>query len=381
MLKFGGVMADNNYNNLISKKRKSESFSFLSSLKYIVCLGTIFYLFSSSNDLKTKKDCIPYDNTKLILESSDVDDIVLNLEREFGVEIDDQNIDSLVLLNSILENENINNDDKKIFYGFYSIVEDCKYLDKENAYKTFKNLSIERTRHEDNNTSKVLGDYLFNSKKINIYVEKDFDNRIITHEGIHALFTSKKSFKLPYYFREGMTELLSNEYYSDDPFYEANIYPYQVSYIKMLCEMVGSDIVMETFCKGDFSLITNYLDLYNNTNYDSKDLLDIYEDSFKSQLEGTKSKYSSQLQEEARNNLKKIYLNINPDYDNYSSFEYNLNLASSVFEEDAEDFYFDYINYNGIFEKAYFNTDLKNKFSNSRLVNLNEREKVLVKRK
>ena len=95
MLKFGGVMADNNYNNLISKKRKSESFSFLSSLKYIVCLGTIFYLFSSSNGLKTKKDCIPYDNTKLILESSDVDDIVLNLEREFGVEIDDQNIDRI----------------------------------------------------------------------------------------------------------------------------------------------------------------------------------------------------------------------------------------------------------------------------------------------
>ena len=150
MLKFGGVMADNNYNNLISKKRKSESFSFLSSLKYIVCLGTIFYLFSSSNDLKTKKDCIPYDNTKLILESSDVDDIVLNLEREFGVEIDDQNIDSLVLLNSILENENINNDDKKIFYGFYSIVEDCKYLDKENAYKkisqVFKNLNYYSTK-------------------------------------------------------------------------------------------------------------------------------------------------------------------------------------------------------------------------------------------
>lgn len=367
-----------NYDELNKRKRKSKSFSFLSGFKYIIILGIIccFYSSESSVDNNVNKNDI-----LLSVDSLELNNILVDLENELGISFDGKDKDSLYLVKSILSNDNLNDDDKNIFYGFCSIVQDCKYLDQENVSNTFKNIKVERISNEEKDSEKILGDYTFSSRKINIYVKTDSENKVITHEGIHALFTNNKSFKLPYYFREGMTELLSNEYYSDDPFYEMNIYPYQVAYIKMLCEMVGSDLVMETFCKGDFSLITNYMDLFNDTEYYAKDILEIFEDGFRCELEHTKSKFSNDSQENARSSLKKIYLNIYPNYDNYSSFEYNLDLASSVFEEDAEEFYFDYINYKGIFEKAYFSSNLKKEYPNSKLVNLNNRGKSLIKRK
>lgn len=358
------------------KKKNKNTKAFISGVSCMVILYTIGHLgYKSYKSFVDDIGTVNY-QYKYIMNTDDYEKIITKLENEFSVNIPDDKKDELLMLNAIYENKNLTEDEKNVFYGFYSIVDDIQDMDRCRAYNALEDVKIIRTKNEESDSS-ILGDYSYGPNIINIYSE-DTSNKVLVHEGIHCMFNSEITEKLPRYFNEGVTELLANEYFSEDPFIESNSYPIEISYVKMLCELVGSDNVIKTFTSGDMNYILEEMDKYNDSGISSKTILDIYEDAYNVLEMKVEARYIQENRTLAQNALLSIYKNKNYD-GNINFFNYNLELASSAFKENPTKYYADFVSFYGVLEKAYFSEDLKLNFREPKIVNITKRHTVKVK--
>lgn len=363
------------------KKQKESHISFISGVIFFTCM---FFLgekmMNSEENYSEDSGLMSYD---YVLEHQDnYQDVVQFLKNEYSLSFDEieLNKDEVLFMNSIYNNKNLTSEDKHVFYGFYSLLKDIQGMDRDYAYEALGNVKVKRVERDSDTSSNTLGDYSYQTKTINIY-EEDPDNDILLHEGIHCIFNNAKTASLPKHFTEGMTELLVNEYFSEDHFFEKTSYPYQTSYVKMLCELVGSDTVLNSFVNGDFDIILNEMDKYNKTEFSSHKILNIYEDIYENCDGKSECIYSNEDRWKAYEYIRSIYNKAHPKGENYKDFNYLYELSASPFEESASDFYKDYIFYYGILEKAYFSSELKNTYSNSNFRDYYDISNVKVKSK
>ena len=356
-------------------KKKGNASSYVSF--FIVMFILCTFMYSKGEKENRGKEIAPYNFSSISYDG--LDENTLNiLSEELNVSINEDNKDDISLFNAIYNNKNLNEEQKNTFYGYYSVVEDIINLDKNRAYDSFSRVSVNYVEKDDKVAPNTLGDYDYSTGKINIYTT-DTDNSILLHEGVHCLFSSYSNISLPRAFQEGMTELITNEYYSADPFYEGYTYPLEVSYVKMLCELVGTDRVLDAYVKGDYSLIYREMDKYNNgaemSNYK---ILDVYEDAYSNIDHIGDARYSNEDRAKAYQLIEEVNNKRNGTSNN-KDFKYLHELSGAGFEENATEFFSNYIFYYGVLEKVYISNNLKAEFPNSNTVKFSDRHFVLKK--
>lgn len=362
-----------------NKNNQKEKKHFFSCVKYIIIFTILSYVLASIGNTKKDEEVESFGYLGLLSSEKDVERIIEKLEKRLNIEIEDSKKDEYLLLNAIDINSNLEEKVKNVFYGYHSIVEECIYMNREAAYESLSTVSIEYKERDENIQKSTLGDYSYVDKKINIY-EDDSENSVLLHEGIHCMFYNNQTEKLPKSFTEGVTELLTKEYFSIDPFYIQRKYPYEVAYIKMLCEIVGTNLVLKAYSIGDFTLITDYMDQYNSTGISSKEILQMYEDAFE-KIED-KSNINLPIDKNiVLNVLDKIYMGIHPELKEYKAYKYISRLTMCIYEKDPLKFYSDFIKENGILQKAYFSNELQAKCSSITFKSTETRDKILTRGK
>ena len=354
-------------------KEKKRGGGFVSAVIFI----SLLYVFGSQ--INKQEVSLPEDNpyqvTSLVMDSDDVDEMVRRLEDSFGVTVSEDNKDELLMLYSIFDNSNLSATEKNTFYGYYSIILDNPYLNREEAYRSLSKVKVDYSDRDSSVAENVQGEYEFNGYTIHVY-DKTYTNSVLLHEGVHCLFTNKNTAGLPTYFNEGMTELLVNEYFSFDPFYEGVHYPYEVAYVKMLSELVGSDTVLKAFSTGDFSLISNAVQKYNNTPFSTYKIFNIYEQAFFCEDKKDVCPYSSDDAVKAYEYLGTIAKSAGKDT---PEFKYFYELSGSIFKDNSPEYYANYMIEHGVLEKAYFSSDLKKDYACTVMKTVNNRDKVYVR--
>ena len=192
----------------------------------------------------------------IIVEQDELDDIISVLEDELNISIPLEDADDYYLFDAVMKNTNLNDSEKMFFYKYIDIIKDNPYLDKEEAYRSLLNVDISYKNRPIWYDKTVQGVYIHDCESIGIFND-DEEKSTLAHEIIHCIYCNDKTVNLPKYFKEGMTELLTNEYFSDSPFVELENYPFEIAAVKMLCELTSSDTVLKAFSLGDMNIIAN----------------------------------------------------------------------------------------------------------------------------
>ena len=256
-----------------------------------------------------------------------------------------------------------------VFYGFININKDNPYIDREEAYRSLRNVDVLYKCRPYFYDKTVQGAYFHERESIGIF-EKDENNMILKHEGIHAIFCNGKTVNLPKYFKEGMTELLVNEYFENKPFVELENYPFEIAGVKMLCEVTSPDVVLQAFSTGNMDLIA--LDMAKITgDVDvARKALDAFGKVY--------LKYYGELEEDLSyedivNDCIPVFRGIiTAKYEekdsNRVSYFYNEILLGNIFYDGAYDKYVDDLVEFGSDHKAYFSSELKAKLASDVIV-------------
>lgn len=355
------------YQNKIKNKRFKEVRYFLSLFLFGFNTSLFFHYLSSSSIPNTSKNY--FSANKVIASNEDVAEAINNLEEIFREEIPLKKQNAYLVLDSIVQNQNLNKQEKDIAYDLLPIIEENPYLNKETAYRNLLNLDIkfaaERPEYYKKTTA---GDYSYYKHKINIYydyeteTEEDFD--ILRHELIHCIYINSYTENLPRSFKEGMTELLTNEYYSNKPYEEIVSYPFLVLYVKTLCEITSPDTVLKAFSYGDMNIIYEAMSNIKGTKEEAQELLNKIDTILLKALDE-----ESLTNEPVQEVLDKIstYKNTNTANDMLSYYKY---LLSSLTQEKYYEVYFQRIFAKPSLKKAYFSKNLIEK---------NEKEKTYYK--
>lgn len=319
-----------------------------------------------------------YKENHLNLKNKERQKIKSELEEELAEviclsEIEEDELENYFLLNAILENPSLKEEEKRYLYHLIDMIIENPYLNKEHSYESLCNLKYVYKADNIVDEGKSAG-YAPLNDIIELY---DFDVKetAICHENIHALYDHEHLVrKLPHFFEEGMTEILNREYLGNDPFSvcsaELNgrefVYLPEITATKYLCELVGADKVLEAYTKEDMSIIYNSLlkirgnkigaiEFIWDLNYITKKIkisekLDFEEDK----------KAFVKMQEYQQKLLEKD-----------SSFktdasDYYISMLKSFYENSSySERVMDFIEKNGIFERAYFSQKLKEESKDS----------------
>lgn len=324
----------------------------------------------------------PYKDNQLVFSNEEINHIKNNLKTELTGKIpesslEDSNINNYYLLNSIYENELLDDHIKETFYDLITIIEENPYLDKNKSYQTLSKLKYLFREKAEQDNPKVLAQFLPNKLLIEDFCkDQKIQEHIRHHENIHALFNNKA---IPTFLQEGVTELLNREYLDDDPYsiytgvhnyFDMHIYIPEITTIKLLCDLVGSDVVLKAYTKSDIHIIYEALEKIIGTKSDAKvfiNCLDREIEKFKneSQIEYTfDSEYVFKWffkYRDAKFNDKNKKDNIS----NKMNFDYNLSILRYIYNN--EDFFNQYeelVITVGVLEKAYFCDELISLSSN-----------------
>ena len=321
----------------------------LAGLVYAGATGTLGQIAHNPNNI--------YNDRSLTITDEEKDLLISNVENSIGYDVSSEKEDDYLLLNAILVNNYLSDEEKITFFRFGDMFYDNPYLDREKTYNNLRKVKIDYTSMRGFNDRNVMGNYDYKENVIRIY---DNSDSIMGHEIIHCIYNIKPSF-LDKYFSEGMTELLYNEYFEENPFLEVNSYPLEISAVKMLCDVCGSDIVLEAFSKSNMRPIINELANYSSKK-EAKDKLYLLDELMTEYEEkGTVTHYVEY--EEILDYLENI---ISDKYGTggfeHNSFKYNRKLFSCVFSDNPLEDYLITIGNEGIGEKAYFSEKLKNDY-------------------
>lgn len=286
---------------------------------------------------------------------NDPDSLLNELEDYAGIETNDNN--NLVVLHAIIDNNKLESEEKAYFYQLVDLISENPYLNKRMSYETLSDLDIVYTGKPNGYDETILALYSEEDNIIKVFAKKEELNKeIFYHELIHALFTNKETINLPKFILEGETELLTNEYLSDNPFLEKNTYPFEVSMIKLLCEMVGEDEILKVYTTGNINSL--YEKLNENSDLDSKQFIDNVDKVFRA--------FSEKKSISAENFTEMITYLDNYFYSNYQTntekqeiYEYYKGILNKMYLDNPYSEYENYIYEKGIILKPYYSKKLK----------------------
>ena len=294
-----------------------------------------------------------FNNKGLKISEEEAEQLFTILEEETGKDNLDNERD-LVLLGAI-DNPNLTDEEKETIFKLIDLIEEMPYIDKKMAYANLKELEVTYNNKIVNNN---LGIYDYKGNKI--IINLDFDEKdVLLHELIHSLFVNEDTYHIPKYFREGVTELLEDEYFSKEPYWESTSYPYEIAMVKILCDMVGSDTVLKAYATGDMKLIENELAIYMGKDKaktymkNVKDMFDYFET-----VNTTTMEYMSTFLEDTNEYFAKKYPFSNEAKESY---EYNKELLIKLVYSDPGTEYGNYLQDYGYYIKPYFSKKLKEK--------------------
>ena len=166
-----------------------------------------------------------------------------------------------------------------------------------------------------------------------------------------------------------MTELLNNEYFSDDPFLELSNYPFEVAAVRMLCELTSPDVVLKAYTLGDMKFISEDLAKKCASSIEEADEalnnLDLTLQAFKS-FDDDEMKKARGYFAEATVYFDKVITKIDKKDDRRVSYFYNIILLLDMFSDMPYDDYVDDLVEHGYDEKAYFSSKLKDEIAQSK---------------
>ncbi len=328
---------------------------------WLICGGIIF-----SKDIKdiTYHRNNLYRGTELIISDDKLEQIISNIEEEFEMDIPDYQYDDYALLNSILENKNLTDEEKQIFSSISKMIEDNPYLDKEEAYNSLLQVKVCYTERPERVDPNTWGEYYYRLKKIFIYQE-DEDYGVLKHEIIHCVYHNDTTSQLPNYFREGMTELLCNEYFSSDPYVEFNSYPFEILMVKMLCEVSSADTVLKAFSTGNMDIIAK--EITQNTTFYTEESVNSVLSSIERLMDlcNEQDKDLNQIDNYMMivfSCFEDVMSSKTEDDDRQQAFDYYRKMFINVLDDNPIDAYAQDVSDTGVLEKAYFSSELKNNY-------------------
>lgn len=306
-------------------------------------------------DLYRYKDNIYY-HKELKLTDEELENLEKRISKEIGQDVNDD--DNAIVLGAVLENKNLNNHEKDMIYQMTDLINENEYLDKTEAYDGLKKLDIVYDSQADYGKD-VMGVYDDYKNQI-VIIEDNDDNETLLHELVHCTYSDDNYHKLPRFINEGMTELLTNEYFSDNPFLEEKSYPYEITMVKMLCEVIGEDKVLEAYSKEDTSILVN--ELNRVMKIDNADELLKNMDNLTNLLEEEK-----EISDEDLNKVLNVFDEYYKNYDETSieleMFLYHRQTLKLLRSDVPYAGYVYNLVINGYYVKPYFSEKLKEEYS------------------
>ena len=332
---------------IIMKKLKINKY-----LITILLTGSIVIIGSHIKELFDNNIYDEDDNLKI--SNDEVNNILDELSEELGKDLTEDDINYLMLY-SVFTNSNLDSIDKSKLYNIIDLIEDNPYIDKDKVYKNLKNLKINYLTKDENINDNITGRYNYLNDSIEIY-EDNIGNDVFYHEIIHCIFSNEKTLSLPTYLKEGMTELLVNEYFDKDSIVEENSYIYEILLVKLLSELTSPDIVLKTYSTGDKSELIK--ELSKNSKYKVKDVENILNNVDKMLYE--KEEIDKDIYNELILLLNNAYENkkIDSDFD-IDNTRYLIELFKGISTESRYLTYFENLTDRGVSNKIYFNNRLK----------------------
>jgi len=138
--------------------------------------------------------------------------------------------------------------DAEVYLRLAPLMEQMSPSGRERAYSRMSTLKIKRGRR----MTEFQEAYYSQAENTVIYCVKP-DTEMRAHEAIHVIYPMDS---LPKFMREGGVELLTLEYFADDPWNKGDTYPAEIAAVKTLCELVGPDTVLKAFEAGDITVLT-----------------------------------------------------------------------------------------------------------------------------
>lgn len=308
-----------------------------------------------------------------LISSSNVTNIILNKTKK-NIGIITSNIaradtmdEDVSLLDAIEQNENLTREDKDLIDTLEQLIIEDEYLDINQAKRALRTIKI------NYNVEKPIGvadstkaRYNEGTNIIDVYESSETINKdLLRHEIVHSIYVNIFTKFLPDYFSEGMTELLINEYVSELHYDEKTTYPFEVTMVKVLCEMVGSDNVRKTFAKGNMKTIENKVEDIAGTQR-TKDFFKTIENIFKKYESGIKisdDEYNKMM------NFLDSYFTYTyqegKDEEKYERYLYYRGILSLINKENSYNSYLDYLNATYTPRYPYFSSELGYNWQNS----------------
>ena len=345
----------------INKNQREKLIELKSTIKSFLKFYTYSFITSllvlKGLDLYKYKDNIYY-HEDLKISEDEIKELEDNISDVVGEEISKD--DNSFVLGAIIKNPDLDEEEKEIFYEYVDLLDDNPYLIKSTAYNNLYKLDI----IYDENAKKdygeeVMGVYIQGDNEITIMEETE-DKDIVRHEIIHCIYSQNYYETLPRFFNEGMTELLTNEYFNEKPFIEETSYPYEITMVKILCELVGSDIVLETYSKEDMTILEKALE--EKVGLSNPEEFIKYIDEVMTSLEEAKE-IDIELVDDIIGALDKYYKeNYDKDSIEYEMYKYNTKILSYLKSEKPYTAYEFSIFLDGYYVKPYFSNKLKEKY-------------------
>lgn len=318
------------------------------------------FLISGSAKFALEKHYVKniFSDKGLKITEEEANELLQMLEEESGnYNLDDEK--DLVLC-AVLENHNLTDTERKMVFKLVDLIEEMPYINKRMAYANLKKLFIKHhDESEDFYGRAILGQYSYFANRIDLYGKYANNSEdVLIHELIHSVFNNIDTGRLPMYFTEGVTELLEEEYFDEEPYWEDFCYPYEVTMIKILCDMVGSDLVLKAYATGDMKIIEDELAIYMGKD-EAKLYLKNINKMFSQYFENGNCSLEcmSSFLENTNNYFSEKYLESNEVFDSY---RYNRELLIGLKNTDPScDGYLEYLNENGYYIKPYFSKKLK----------------------
>ncbi len=337
--------------------KKTDKINLKSLSKIMIATAFVSYLIGDGSArfvLEKYNTKNIFNNKNLKVSEEEANKLYQLLEEESGnYNLEDERD---LILTAAIENPNLTESEKKIIFNLVDLIEEVPYVNKRVAYANLKNLTINYCANVENNG--LFGYYDYTNNEIIIYYDNE-NHDILMHELIHSIFINVDTNKLPKYFSEGVTELLEDEYFDKEPYWESTSYPYEITMVKILCDMVGSDLVLEAYTTGDMKLIEDGLAIHM-TKEEAKSYLKNIKEMFEQyDEENTVSiEYMSNFLEDTNTYFNKRYFKSS---EVYKSYEYNKELLINMKSNDPGMEYIHYLEENGYYAKPYFSKKLKEK--------------------
>lgn len=329
---------------------------FVSGLLQILALFSLPYVWYKPCDRPFNSDNL-FSENQVIVSEEEKQDILRTLEKELGIVISD-NEENYLLLHAVMENPYLSSKEKEVFYKFIEYFNDNPYINREEIYKNILNVNARFSlRAALQKKENVLAIYLPDYRDI-IYFQLFPSVDTMAHEDGHCINDNKK---MPNCIVEGIDQIISSEYFSETPFVLTTSYPYEVSFVKLLFEMIGTDTVLQAYTEDNPELIYEALDNLVGEKGKAKGVMEDLNWCFKNY---SKNKFLTDEEEEKVANTLLAVLNYinNFEYQDKEAVQYHLSVFINFFTNQygTLDEYCDIV-----LCKAYLSSKLKSEWSSN----------------